>query len=261
MNNLLEKRQALHQQLKFHKQQHSHLVEQSDKLQSLASVGLAWTMTAHELNNLLTPVVSYAQLALQHPGDAALAEKALQKALRMGQMATEMLQRVMMLAGQKTFQKENVSVKGLIDDVFVGIGRDFAKDKIHTTLNIPADLIIFADGPSIRQVLMNLVLNARQAMLGQPGELRIRAYGVQDAVCIDIVDTGRGMDAATMRRIFDPFFSTKADLPEAQNNGLGLSFCKRIIDSHDGSISVESEVGNGTCFKIRIPAADCGHKE
>lgn len=253
MNNLIEKRQTLHKQLKYHQLQQSHLAEQSDKLQSLASVGLAWTLTAHELNNLLTPVVSYAQLALQHPEDSALANKALSKALRMGQMATEMLQRVMMLAGQKTFQKESVSIKTLIDDVFAGIGRDFAKDKIGVTVNVPGELTAFADGPSIRQVIMNLIINARQAMLGQPGELRIRGYAVQDAVCIDIVDTGRGMDNATMRRIFDPFFTTKAEASNTQNNGLGLAFCKRIIDMHDGSISVESEVGKGTCFKLRLP--------
>lgn len=253
MSNLLEKRRTMHRQLQFHQERHDHLVEESDKLQGLASVGLAWTMTAHELNNLLTPVVSYAQLALQHPGDSALAEKALNKALRLGQMATEMLQRVMMLAGQKEFQKENVSVRKLVDDVFAGLGRDFAKDRIHLTLNIPEDLTIFADGPSIRQVLMNLILNARQAMLGQPGELRIRAYAVQDAVWIDVIDTGRGIESAVMRRIFDPFFTTKTDGPDGPNNGVGLAFCKRIVDMHNGLISVESEVGKGTCFKIRLP--------
>lgn len=260
MSNLLEKRQTLHRQLRFHQQQQSHLAEQSDKLHSLAAAGMAWTLTAHELNNLLTPVINYAQLALQHPGDAALAEKALNKALRMGQMAAEMLQRVMMLAGQKTFQKETVSIKTLIDDVFVGIGRDFAKDNIRITQNVPDDLTAFADGPSIRQVMMNLIINARQAMLGQPGELRIRGYAAQDAACIDIVDTGRGMDSATMRRIFDPFFTTKNESPETVNNGLGLAFCKRIIDMHDGSISVESEVDKGTCFKIRLPAGGDAQK-
>ncbi len=253
MSNLLEKRRSIHRQLQFHQEQHDHLVEKSDKLEGLASVGLAWTMTAHELNNLLTPVVSYAQLALQHPGDSVLAEKALNKALRLGQMATEMLQRVMALAAQKDFQKENVSVRQLVDDVFAGLGRDFAKDRIHVALNIPEDLTLFGDGPSIRQVLMNLILNARQAMLGQPGELRIRAYAVHDAVWIDVIDTGAGIESSVMRRIFDPFFTTKTDCAEGLNNGVGLAFCRRIIDMHHGLITVESEIGKGTCFKIRLP--------
>jgi signal transduction histidine kinase len=256
MNGVLQKRQALHRQLQFREEQYNHLIQQSDQLHTLAAVGMAWAMTAHEMNNLLTPVGNYAQLALSHPEDKELAQKALTKAMMLSQKATEMLQRVMVLAGQKPFSTQEVSIKSLIEDVFGGIGRDFEKDNIRVSVQVPDDLFIWADGPSLRQVLMNLILNARQAMLGQPGELRIRAYCHEDAVWIEIIDTGRGIAPAALRQIFDPFYSTKKNCPDGPNNGLGLSFCKRIIEKHDGLISVESEVGKGTCFKIRLPKKD-----
>lgn len=253
MNGLLQKRQALHRQLQFREEQYNHLIQQSDQLHTLAAVGMAWSMTAHEMNNLLTPIGNYAQLAMNHPEDKELAQKALNKAINLTQKATEMLQRVMVLAGQKPFVMQEIQIKPLIDDVFGGIGRDFAKDSIRVSVQVPDELTILADGPSLRQVLMNLILNARQAILGQPGELRVRAYCHEDAIWIEIIDTGRGISPASLRQIFEPFYSTKKNCPDGPNNGLGLSFCKRIIEKHDGLISVESEVGKGTCFKIRLP--------
>jgi signal transduction histidine kinase len=255
MNGVVQKRQTLHRQLKTSQEQNSLLSQQVDRLHSLAAVGMAWTMTAHEINNLLTPLTSYAQFALAHPEDAKLTEKAMNKAILLTKKTTEMLERVMTLAGQKDMEGRDFTVKSLVEDVFACICRDFRKDNIDVDVQTPEDVVIFSDGPAIRQVLMNLILNARQAMLGKGGELRVRAYQTTEAVWIEITDTGGGIPPATMRKIFDPFYSTKSDVvgPDGPNNGIGLAFCKQIIEKHDGMISVESQTGHGTCFKIRLP--------
>jgi signal transduction histidine kinase len=250
MNGLLQKRQALHRQLQTSQEQNTHLTRQADRLGSLATVGMAWTMAAHEINNLLTPVANYARLALANPQDTELTQKAMNKSILLTEKATEILQRVMLLAGQKDLEKRDVTVKSLIDDVFACVGRDFHKDRIEVDVQIPEEIIIDADGPSIRQVLMNLILNARQAMLVRGGELRVRSYQTQEAVWIEIMDTGQGIPRDTLKKIFDPFYTTKADGP---NNGIGLAFCRQIIEKHNGLMTVESEVSKGSCFKIYLP--------
>jgi signal transduction histidine kinase len=253
MNGLVQKRQALHRQLHNSQEQNTVLSRQAERLGSLAAVGMGWTMAAHEINNLLTPVANYARLAIANPNDNELTQKALNKSILLTERATEILQRVMLLAGQKDLEKQNVTVKSLVDDVFACIGRDFHKDRIDVEVQIPDDIIIVADGPSIRQVLMNLILNARQAMLIHGGELRIRSYQTQEAVWVEITDTGEGISPEGMKKVFDPFYTTKADGP---NNGIGLAFCRQIIDKHNGLMTVESEVSKGSCFRICLPKSN-----
>ncbi len=252
MSGLIQKRQSMHQQLKFTDAQKTHFTQQIDHLQSMATVGLAWAMTAHEMNNLLTPILNYARLSINNPQDEALRTKALQKVLNLGEKASGILQNVMVIAGKAEGKRETHKVKELVEEVFGCIGRDFQKDKIEVKLTIGEDIEILADGTLIRQVLMNLILNARQSLHDQCGQIRISAWQREDAVWIEIADTGQGMDRETMRRIFEPFYSTKAEQGFA-NHGIGLAFCKRIIEQHQGMIMVESEPGQGSCFKIRLP--------
>jgi signal transduction histidine kinase len=252
MNDLVQKRQTLHRQLQSSQEQNTVLSRQADRLGGLAAVGMGWTMAAHEINNLLTPVANYARLALANPQDTELTQKALNKSILLTERATEILQRVMLLAGQKDIEKQDVTVKSLVEDVFACIGRDFHKDRIDVDIAIPEDIIIHADGPSVRQVLMNLILNARQAMI-HGGELRIRSYQTREAVWVEITDTGEGISPETMKKVFDPFYSTKN---EGRNNGIGLAFCRQIIEKHNGLMTVESEVSKGSCFRICLPKSD-----
>lgn len=102
---------------------------------------------------------------------------------------------------------------------------------------------------------MNLILNARQAMLGKGGGLRISARQLPDSVQIEVADTGCGIETQNLIRIFDPFYTTKN--AESQSHrlgaGLGLAFCKKVIDGHNGIISVQSKPGDGTTFTIILP--------
>ncbi len=118
---------------------------------------------------------------------------------------------------------------------------------------LPADLpAVLLDRELFEQALLNLMLNARQAM-PEGGEITLQAFvedGANRMVCLSIIDTGSGMDAEVQAKIFQPFFSTKQ-----RGSGLGLPTTRRIIESHHGSIAVQSEVGKGTKFTIRLPLA------
>lgn len=108
---------------------------------------------------------------------------------------------------------------------------------------------------------MNLILNARDAMLPRGGALTIRAAEMVDTVVIEVADTGQGIDPADLANIFETFFTTKREKgspSEYSGAGIGLAFCKMIIDRHEGCISVESKAGHGSTFKIALPKTTVG---
>lgn len=249
MTSLLENRKSLHQQIVDSQMQFEALDARMQQLQPLATLGMAWAMTAHELNNLLTPIVSYSQLALQNPNDAELSEKALKKAERLSTQAGEMLEKVMLLANSGAVKTATCKVSTLLDDVFGCIGRDFTKDRIKLVLEVDEKLCVTADASSLRQVLMNLLLNARDAMRERGGTLRVEASEKAEFTNIEISDTGCGIDPDKLHHIFTPFYTDGKE----NGNGLGLAFCQKVIESHGGCISVDSELGRGTHFKILLP--------
>lgn len=213
-------------------------------------------MIAHEINNLLTPSANYAALALKNPDDKALTEKALQKAVRNCEQASKIMESMLAVANGETEKKKDVLLITLVGEVFQCLCRDFAKDGITVNFKIPEDLKIWAVPVQMQQVLMNLVLNAREAMLGGSGVLTIEARTATDAVEIEVRDTGCGIAADDLRHIFEPFFTTKGEKgPRSSHcgSGLGLAFCKEAVSAHGGCISVESKLDKGTSFKIILP--------
>jgi len=252
LTSLLENRKSLHQQIMDAENQFEALEVRLHHMQPLADLGMAWAMTAHELNNLLAPIVSYAQLALQNPHDAELSEKALKKAERLSTQAGQMLEKVMTLANSDSTPKQVHALSALLDDVFGCIGRDLSKDKIKLVLEFDDDLNIRADAGFLRQVLMNLVLNARHSMREKGGTLKIAATEDAELTQIEISDTGCGIPPEKLRDIFTPFYTNG----KKSGNGLGLAFCQKVIESHGGCISVDSQLGHGTRFKILLPKAD-----
>jgi signal transduction histidine kinase len=122
-------------------------------------------------------------------------------------------------------------------------------------IQIPEDLKVWAVPVQIQQVLMNLVLNAREAMLAGGGVLTIEAHTTANAVEIEVRDTGCGITTDNLKNIFETFFTTKRNKEPQQHHGsgLGLVFCKEVIDAHGGCISVESKPDKDTSFKIILP--------
>jgi signal transduction histidine kinase len=124
-------------------------------------------------------------------------------------------------------------------------------------VQVQPELIVNADPVQLEQVLLNLLINARQAMLGRGGSITIKAQETDAGeVRIQVIDTGPGIPEKLIPKIFQPFFTTKgtAQKGEAKGTGLGLAICKEIVEHHQGRIEVQSEVGKGTAFSVYLPA-------
>ncbi|MEN6577294.1 MAG: HAMP domain-containing sensor histidine kinase [Phycisphaerales bacterium] len=255
MTSIIEKRLSLHQCLAQKEQENDALRSQNMQLQALATLGSATCMIAHEINNLLTPLTTYAALAVQNPDDAELAKKVLDKTVRNCQRASKIMQSVLAMANGQKNQREDISVKALVEQVFTCLCRDLSKDGITVQTTIPDDLRVNCVPVQIEQVLMNLILNARDAMLPGGGILKLVASMDAECVVLAASDTGKGIPAEHLASIFRPFFTTKTgqNSPAGSGSGVGLAFCKRIVDAHDGEISVASHVNQGSTFTIRLP--------
>jgi signal transduction histidine kinase len=252
------------QQLSAAQSQLDLLREQLTESQRLATIGTIAAVIAHEFNNLLTPIVSYSQYALQsaesETPDMPLIKKALSKAFQSSDKAGKICSSMLGLArGHSSFGQ--VNVHKVIDEVLMVLARDPQKDGIALRVQVQPELLVWGDHIQIEQVLLNLLINARQAMLGKGGSLTVKAARADDAddeVRIQVIDTGPGIPAKLISKIFDPFFTTKGTTRngEAKGTGLGLAICKEIVEHHKGRIEVLSEVGRGTNFSIYLPAAE-----
>jgi signal transduction histidine kinase len=243
-----------------------HLVDQFDQLrqqlrhsQKLASIGTTAAMIAHEFNNLFTPVVAYAGHALESD-DPDLMRKALRKTIEQVEVMHAMADRVVGLAKQSNDSIKPVPLLEFAESAIACLCRDPKKDNIGINLQIDSDLKVRANENQLMQVLFNLVINARQAMLGRHGRLTIDAAPHPDdpeCVRINVRDTGHGIPPEDLERIFEPFFSTKtsATKPDQKGLGLGLSICRDIIEELNGTIEAHSRLNVGTTFTITLPAA------
>jgi signal transduction histidine kinase len=253
---ILAKRASLHRAVAAQTQQNHLLKSEMHRIQPLASIGLISSMIAHELNNILTPLANYAQLSLDHPDDIELREKALRKTILNCERACKIQQSLLALVNGQRQNRETVALGTLVEGVFACLCRDFRKEKINVAVDIPADMEVNVVAAQIQQVVMNLVLNARDALLPAGGRISIRASKAQDKTVITIADTGQGIPAEALPGIFEPFVTTKTagDESSGSGSGLGLAFCREVIQAHDGSITVESKPDYGTTFSIILPA-------
>ena len=258
--------QHLQRQVAAAQEQLEYLRDQLTDSQRLATIGTIAAVIAHEFNNLLTPICSYSQYALasaesQDP-DMALIRKALAKAFasstKAGKICTSMLS---LARGESSFG--DVSVQKLVDEVLQVLARDPQKDGIALRVQVQPELIVTGDPVQLEQVLLNLLINARQAMLGKGGALTIKATAENAGaeVKIQVIDTGAGIPAPLLGKIFEPFFTTKQPMRkgDVKGTGLGLAICRDIIHHHKGRIEVTSEVGRGTTFTLHLPAATTAH--
>ena len=253
---------SISQELHSAQQQLNSVREQLTETQRLATIGTIAAVIAHEFNNILTPIVSYSQYALQSAEgptpDMELIKKALSKSYQASTKAGKICNSMLSLArGDSSFGP--VSVQKLIDEVLMVLARDPQKDGIALRVQIQPDLFVDGEEIQLEQVLLNLLINARQAMLGKGGSLWVKAAQSDstDELKIQVIDTGPGIPQKLLPKIFQPFFTTKGTTRngEAKGTGLGLAICKEIIEHHRGRIEVESEVGKGTTFTLHLPIA------
>lgn len=262
MASITQKRLSLHKHLEEKQQENIALKSQLSQSQHLANMGTVSYMIAHEINNLLTPLRSYAAVALENPDDRDFVEKALQKTLRNCERASKIMKTMLAVANGRTQGKKNSRLLTLVEEIFACLCRDFSKDGITVEICIHEDLTVWGEPVQIQQVLMNLILNARDAMLPRGGLLGIKATEKNNAVEIEVTDTGKGIAPGDLKNIFDSFFTTKTNKnpsSEYSGAGLGLAFCKKIIAEHEGLISVESRPAKGSKFKITLPKHKSGN--
>jgi signal transduction histidine kinase len=257
--------EAIEQQLQLMQRQLDMLREQLTESQRLATIGTIAAVIAHEFNNLLTPIVSYSQFALtsaeSDKPDMELIKKALSKAFGASTKAGKICQSMLGLArGHTAFGQ--VSVQELVEEVLLVMARDPQKDGLALRVQVQPELKVSGDPVQLEQVLLNLLINARQAMLGSrsgSGSITIKAGDVEgeNAIRIQVIDTGPGIPEKLLPKIFQPFFTTKGTARKGENKGtgLGLAICKEIVEAHKGRIEVTSVVGKGTTFGVVLPKA------
>jgi signal transduction histidine kinase len=241
----------------------------------LATLGTLAAGIAHEINNILTPVLAYAQLASQNPRDEALGRKALEKAIQGVETATQITQAMLGFASNPS-QCESANVLSVVQSALECIGRHPSKDRIQVNIKVEPDLFVRIRPLALQQVLVNLILNACNAMRGRGGELAITATIQKTGmVQLRVIDNGPGIPADIAGRLFEPFVSTHKQsnpLPVNRSSGtrsgadhrggfvapksgtgLGLAISRQLIEAAEGSIIASSKPGEGAAFVITLP--------
>jgi len=227
--------------------------------QRMEAVGQLAGGIAHDFNNMLMVIVGNLGVVLEQSPLDAEDEDALQEALRAADRATELTRQLLTFSRRTLVRRESVSIQAAIQNVFRMLRR-----VVHESIRFEFDIEeavppVFADLGEIEQVLVNLVVNARDAMPnGGVLRLSLAAESAEDGadwVVLRVADTGMGMNEQTRARIFEPFFTSKE---RTSGTGLGLSVVYGIVKRCSGSVEVQSEAGKGTEFVVRIPASRAG---
>jgi signal transduction histidine kinase len=231
------------------------LREQLLQAQRLSSVGALASSVAHEFNNILTTIINYAKRAMRPQSGEGDRVEALGKILKSGQRAALIINSMLGFARGNSLQRQRTDLVALVEELLVLTEKDLVKHHIELEKRFHGRPQAWVVPAQVEQVILNLVLNARQAM-PRGGKLRIevRHNPRTEMAEVRVSDTGMGIPADKLRLIFEPFYTTKA--PDAEGHGgtgLGLSVCRQIIEQHHGRIRVESLVGKGSTFTVKLP--------
>ena len=240
--------------------------EQYLQTQKIEAIGRLAGGIAHDLNNMLSPILGYGELLINSSQISESTRGSIEKIHGAGLRAKEMVRQLLAFSRKQALEIKTLNVNNVLSD-FQGLLRRMLREDIQLQLHLAPDLPdIRGDVGQIEQVIMNIAINAQDAMPGG-GKLCIetRAVDLGDAyaaahqevsagphVMFALSDTGHGMDAKTQARIFEPFFTTKG---KGKGTGLGLATVFGIVKQHNGNVWVYSEPGRGTTFKIYFPIA------
>lgn len=261
--------------------------EELDRAWRLATLGTLTGSIVHEFNNILTPIACYSQLALANPGDSALADKALRKAMEGADRASKIASALLGFAcdsGEELGAEVESSARAAI----ACMARDPERDGVRVEIEAAAGLRVALRPVALQHVLLNLALNAVEAMKPGGGRLTIRAHsprggapgncstrnncregeghrcrgagggggggGGGGAVVIEVVDTGRGIPSGVMAQVMTPFVTARVGPEGRRGFGLGLSICRRLVEEGGGSVTIESAAGTGTIVRLTLPA-------
>ena len=247
-----------------------NLEAQVQHRQRLESLGLLTGGIAHDFNNLLAVILGHADLALPEIPEASRARASIEKVIAAAKSAAELTHQMLAYSGRGKFAIEPVNLTELIEHATRLIASLISKKALLQLDLAPEPIVVEGDPAQLRQVIVNLITNASDAISDRPGIIRVTT-GTQEItgsdqlvsvlpdvqlppgryVFVEVSDTGCGMDEATLGRIFDPFFTTKFT-----GRGLGLAAVQGIVRGHRGTLQVKSEPGRGTNFRVLFPASE-----
>ncbi|MEK7270402.1 MAG: ATP-binding protein [Planctomycetota bacterium] len=248
--------------------EHKELEEQLRQAQKMESLGLLAGGIAHDFNNLLMVILGNLEIAGLDIAPGAPVRASLNRVEAASKRAADLCREMLVFSGRGQFELRALDLAALVRDMTQLLDVSLAK-KAVLRLDFPKDLPpIEGDETQVRQIIMNLILNAAEAQGADGGEVLLSAKAALPdpgaraglllgsnladgpSVCLEVADTGCGMDKETQARIFEPFFTTKA-----KGRGLGLAAVLGIVRGHRGAIGVESERGKGTRIRVFFPAS------
>ncbi|MBA3975599.1 MAG: hypothetical protein C0504_15435 [Candidatus Solibacter sp.] len=240
--------------------------------QKMESVGRLAGGVAHDFNNLLTVINGYGELGLARTGESDAVRPYLEEICKAGERAASLTRQLLAFGRKQVLNPKLLELNAVLSEMDSMIGR-LAGEGVLVRLNrLPDAGRVYADQHQMEQVVMNLVVNARDAM-PEGGELTIRTRCVEldeqaaalhpgaakgRYAVLAVSDTGTGMDAATRQRVFEPFFTTKE---VGRGTGLGLSIVHGIVEQSGGFVRIESEPGKGATFSVYLPSVQIEGEE
>jgi len=263
-------KQRLEEELSQRRQlerERTEMLLQLQQSQKMEAIGTLAGGIAHDFNNILSAVVGFTELCLFDTEKGSTMASNLQQVLSAALRAKELIRQILTFSRQSTPETRPVQVKDIINEA-LKLLRATLPASVEIVQDIQSDVHVMADPTQLHQVVMNLCTNAGQAMVDEGGvlEVALREIEIGEAtvheyqdivpgsyVELAVKDNGSGMTEATLGRIFDPFFTTKQ---KGQGTGMGLAVVHGIVKSCKGALSVSSQVGEGTDFRIVLPCVD-----
>jgi signal transduction histidine kinase len=217
----------------------------------LSALGIMATSINHEVRNPLFVIKGLAEILLDRPDtDREKVKDIAQRTVAQAERALEIIRNFSSYAkrqSSKTFEKQSLDVKEVLESVVPLVCSELALDKIRLQVNVPPKTMICADRHSLEEIFINLIVNACQAM-SEGGEIEISAKDEKPWLSIKIRDTGPGLPPEQLTRIFEPFYTTKAS-----GTGLGLYVVKQLVEKNSGRVEASSKEGLGTTFTLLFP--------
>tara|TARA_R110002072_G_scaffold2252_2_gene18574 strand:- start:35536 stop:37134 length:1599 start_codon:yes stop_codon:yes gene_type:complete len=236
--------------LMYHYSQSGRVREMRQKAESLTALQLLSGGVAHDFNNILTAISGYAEFAKGTGYEPQATERVLDKIINSSERAGLLTQQLISFSGDKQRPSEAVDIGHEVRSL-----ADMLEDSPHSDVKFEIEapstaVLAMGDPVKLHQVLLNLMINGLEAS-SKHGVVRVRVSSIGDSVQIEVADEGDGISEAIKTTMFQPFVSSKEN-----GHGLGLAVVKNVVDEHNGTIDVVSNVGMGARFIVRLPAAE-----